>query len=121
MRSVVDWRGMIGTGDLGWMWVRRAGDVWPWDEDDGWYRQQSPITYVENITTPLLIEHQEGDLRCPLDQGMMLFTAMKYFDRAPVKFIRYPGEFHGMSRNGKPWHRVYRLNTFTEWFDHYLK
>lgn len=121
MRSVVDWRAMVGTGDIGWHWIGRAAKVWPWDEDDSWYREQSPITYAGNITTPLLIEHQEGDLRCPIDQGMMLFTAMKYYDRAPVKFIRYPDEFHGMSRNGKPWHRVYRLNTFTEWFDQYLK
>ncbi len=122
MRSVVDWRSMIGTGDLGWHWIRRADNVWPWGAgNDEWYRQQSPITYVENITTPLLIEHQEGDLRCPIEQGEILFTAMKYFDKAPSKFIRYPNEFHGMSRNGKPWHRIYRLNTFTEWFDQYLK
>lgn len=121
MRSVVDWKTMVGTGDLGWSWIRRADNVWPWDEDDAWYRQQSPITYVENIVTPLLIEHQEGDLRCPLEQGEMLFTAMKFYDKAPVKFIRYPDEFHGMSRNGKPWHRIYRLNTFTDWFGQYLK
>lgn len=120
MRSVVDWRSMIGTGDLGWHWIGRAENVWPWDGNDEWYRQQSPITYASNITTPLLIEHQEGDLRCPIDQGMMLFTAMKYFDRAPVKFIRYPDEFHGMSRNGKPWHRVFRLQSFTDWFGQYL-
>jgi len=121
MRSVVDWATMIGTGDLGWHWIRRADSTWPWNGDDAWYRQQSPITYVENITTPLLIEHQEGDLRCPIEQGEILFTAMKYFNKAPVKFIRYPEEFHGMSRNGKPWHRVYRLNTFTDGFDQYLK
>lgn len=120
MRSVVDWATMIGTGDLGWHWIKRADGVWPYGGDDAWYRQQSPITYVENITTPLLIEHQEGDLRCPIEQGEMLFTAMKYFGKAPVKFIRYPNEFHGMSRNGKPWHRVYRLNTFAEWFQTYL-
>ncbi|NMP22129.1 alpha/beta hydrolase family protein [Sulfobacillus harzensis] len=121
MRSVVDWKTMIGTGDLGWHWIQRADNVWPWSGNDEWYRQQSPITYVENITTPLLIEHQEGDLRCPIEQGEMLYTAMKYFNKAPVKFIRYPDEFHGMSRNGKPWHRIFRLNTFTEWFDQYLK
>lgn len=122
MRSVVDWRTMVGTGDLGWHWISRAQNEWPYDGDESWYRQQSPITYVRNITTPLLIEHQEGDLRCPIEQGEMLFTAMKYFDRAPVKFIRYPHtEFHGMSRDGQPWHRVYRLGTVTDWFAQYLK
>lgn len=121
MRSVVDWKTMLGTGDIGFHWINRAQGAWPWSGDDAWYRQQSPITYVENITTPLLIEHQEGDLRCPINQGDMLFTAMKYFNKAPVKYIRYPEEFHGMSRNGKPWHRVFRLRTLTDWFDQYLK
>ncbi|MCY0882041.1 MAG: prolyl oligopeptidase family serine peptidase, partial [Firmicutes bacterium] len=81
-----------------------------------------PITYVENMKTPVMIEHQEGDLRCPIEQGEMLYTALKYLNQAPVKFVRYPhNEFHGMSRNGKPWHRVYRLHTLVEWFDRYLK
>lgn len=119
MRSVVDWKAMVGTGDGGWHWMRRAG-VAPWQADDAWYRRQSPITYVENITTPLLIEHQEGDLRCPIEQGEILYTAVKYLNKAPVKFIRYPGEFHGMSRNGKPWHRIFRLNSFTDWLKEYL-
>lgn len=120
MRSIADWRVMVGTGDGGWHWIRRAGGVPPW-EDDTWYRQQSPITYVANISTPLLIEHQEGDLRCPIEQGEMLYAAVKFLDRAPVKFVRYPGEFHGMSRNGKPWHRVHRLQQMTDWFDEHLK
>ena len=120
MRSVVDWKSMVGTGDGGWHWMRLAGGVAPWQSDDAWYRHQSPITYVENMTTPLLIEHQEGDLRCPIEQGEILYTAVKYLNKAPVKFIRYPGEFHGMSRDGKPWHRIFRLNSFTEWFTKYL-
>jgi dipeptidyl aminopeptidase/acylaminoacyl peptidase len=119
MRSVADWRGMVGSGDLGARWIRRPG-VAPW-VDDTWYRQQSPITYVENIVTPLLIEHQEGDLRCPIGQGEMLYTAVKHVGKAPVKFVRYPNEFHGMSRNGKPWHRVHRLRELAGWFTQYLE
>ncbi len=119
MRSVVDWRAMVGTGDGGWHWMKRANQKAPW-QDDQWYRQQSPITYVENITTPLLIEHQEGDLRCPIEQGEILYTAVKYLNRAPVKFVRYPDEFHGMSRDGKPWHRIHRLETMADWLNTYI-
>ncbi len=119
-RSVVDWRAMVGTGDGGWDWTRRAGGVPPW-VDDTWYRQQSPITYVENITTPLLIEHQEGDLRCPLEQGMMLYTAVKWHGKAPVRFVRYPDEFHGMNRTGKPWNRIHRLREMRDWYTRYLQ
>ncbi len=118
-RSVVDWRAMVGTGDGGWDWTRRAGGVPPW-VDDTWYRQQSPITYVENIRTPLLIENQEGDLRCPLEQGMMLYSAVKWLGRAPVRFVRYPDEFHGMNRTGKPWNRIHRLREMRDWYLRYL-
>jgi dipeptidyl aminopeptidase/acylaminoacyl peptidase len=51
MRSVVDWRTMIGTGDAGPEWIERAQGVWPW-QDDSWYREQSPITYVEQWRHP---------------------------------------------------------------------
>lgn len=119
-RSVAEWRSMIGTCDFSWTEVPRAGGAYPWGEDDEWYRQQSPITYAQNITTPLLIEHQEGDLRCPINQGEALFTAVKAAGKAPVRFVRYPDEFHGMSRTGKPWHRIHRLDEIVRWFAMYL-
>jgi len=118
-RSICDWRMMIGTGDGGPFWMRKFDGAAPWSEHSG-YRQQSPITYVENVVTPILIEHQEGDLRCPIDQGMMWYSAIKHLGKAPVRFVTYPGEFHGMSRNGKPWNRIHRLNEITAWFTQYL-
>jgi dipeptidyl aminopeptidase/acylaminoacyl peptidase len=118
-RPVVYWAGEVGTTDGGWLWMRRAKGVKPW-VDDSWYKQQSPWSYVENMKTPLLIEVQEGDLRCPIEQGQMLYTAVKFLNKAPVKFVRYPNEFHGMSRSGKPWHRVHRLNMIVDWYNQYI-
>lgn len=117
-RSVVDWRAMMGTGDF--IDFREAGGV-PYWVDDTWYKQQSPITYVENVRTPILIEHQEGDLRCPLEQGLIWYSAIKYLGKAPVRLVLYPEEFHGMSRNGKPWNRIHRLKEISGWFNQYLK
>jgi len=117
-RSVVDWRAMMGTGDL--IDFRETGGV-PYWEDDTWYKQQSPITYVANVRTPILIEHQEGDLRCPLEQALIWYSAIKYLGKAPVRLVLYPEEFHGMSRNGKPWNRVHRLQEISNWFNQYLK
>jgi len=115
-RSICDWRMMVGTGDFGSYWIRKFDGVAPW-VDDTHYKQQSPITYVGNVKTPILIEHQEGDLRCPIDQGMMWYTAIKYLNKAPVRFVTYPGEFHGMSRNGKPWNRIHRLGEIVSWVE----
>jgi dipeptidyl aminopeptidase/acylaminoacyl peptidase len=118
-RSIADWRAMVGTGDMGAHWIRRPGV--PFWQDDSWYTQQSPITYVENVRTPILIEHQEMDLRCPLEQAYIWYTALKYLGKAPVKLVLYPEEFHGMSRTGKPWNRIHRLKEVLAWFDTYLK
>lgn len=118
-RPVIYWSAEVGTTDGGWLWMRRTKGVKPW-VDDSWYKQQSPWTYVENMQTPVLIEVQEGDLRCPIEQGQMLYTALKFLDKAPVRFVRYPNEFHGMSRNGQPWHRVHRLNQIADWLQQYL-
>jgi len=119
-RPVIHWAAMAGTSDGNWAWLRRFDMVAPWDDDKA-YKQQSPYTYVSNVVTPVLIEVQEGDLRCPFEQGQMYYAALKYLNKAPVKFVTYPNEFHGMSRNGKPWNKVHRLNQIINWLNQYGK
>nr|MBA3655097.1 S9 family peptidase [Actinomycetota bacterium] len=50
-------------------------------DDPDEYRRQSPITYVGDINTPLLILHSEEDLRCPVAQADELFTALRLLGR----------------------------------------
>lgn len=118
-RSIADWRSAIGSGDLGTFRFKRVDDVPYWD-DNSWYEQQSPITYVGNVRTPILIEHQEEDHRCTIDQAFAWYTAIKYLNQAPTRLVIYPGEGHGMSRDGKPWHRIHRLKETLDWFGSYL-
>ncbi len=118
-RPVTDWVSMVGSSDVGWDEARRAGGKHPW-EDDSWYREQSPLTYVHNVHTPVLIEAQEGDLRCPIEQAMEYYTALRFLNQVPVRFVRYPDEFHGMSRNGKPWNRIHRLDEIVAWYQRFL-
>jgi dipeptidyl aminopeptidase/acylaminoacyl peptidase len=121
MRSVVNRWSAMGTSDTGYNRIGQFGTENWWEEQNmGPYLKQSPLLHASKIVTPLLIEHQEGDLRCPIEQGEQLYAALKA-QKKTVKFIRYPGEFHGMSRSGKPWHRVYRLNSITEWFGEFLQ
>ena len=80
----------------------------------------SPVTYVANIHTPLLILHSEGDLRCPIAQAEQLFVALRLLGR-DVEFWRFPGEGHELSRSGSPMHRVRRAEIIEEWFDRHLK
>jgi dipeptidyl aminopeptidase/acylaminoacyl peptidase len=100
-----------GTSDIwsGYTYLR----VRPW-EDPELYWRYSPIAYVRQMRTPLLIIHSEEDLRCPIEQSEQLFTALKQMRRA-VQFVRFPGENHELSRRGKPSHRVQRFGYILDW------
>lgn len=119
MRSVVNRFSAMGSSDMGWLRVPQYGTL-PWWEEPEPYWQQSPLKYASNIHTPLLIEHQEKDFRLPIEQGEQLYSALKYLGRT-VEMVLYPDESHGMSRNGKPWHKVHRLRTIIGWFNRYLQ
>jgi len=116
MRSVVNEASSVGTSDFGFVDMMSYPSR-PW-ADMTFYRRVSPLTFVENIHTPLLIEHQEQDYRCPIEQAEQLYSALKFLRRT-VEFVRYPESSHGMSRTGKPWLRVHRLRTILAWFDQY--
>jgi dipeptidyl aminopeptidase/acylaminoacyl peptidase len=79
----------------------------------------SPISYVQQMHTPLLIIHSEQDLRCNIEQAEQLFTALKWMGRE-VQFVRFEGQSHGLSRGGHPHSRLERLRHITAWFEHYL-
>lgn len=106
----------FGTTDIPQL-IEREFDMLPFDDLEKSWRQ-SPLAYVRNIRTPLAIEHQDQDYRCPVSEAEQLFAALKRL-RREVVFYRYPREGHEMSRSGEPRHRVDRLNRMVEWFDRY--
>jgi dipeptidyl aminopeptidase/acylaminoacyl peptidase len=84
-------------------------------EDPEAYLRQSPISYVDRMTTPLLIVHSDDDLRCPVTQAEELFVALRLLGRTP-EYVRFPGESHELSRSGSPRHRVLRAELILDWF-----
>ncbi len=88
-------------------------------EDPAEYVRMSPITYVRNIHTPLMIMHSENDLRCPISQAEELFVALRLLGR-DVEFVRFPGEGHELSRSGSPIHRRQRFEIQLEFFGRHL-
>ncbi|MDQ3540401.1 MAG: S9 family peptidase, partial [Chloroflexota bacterium] len=117
-RCVSNMYSTFGTDDIFFASAEQTIGALPWEEPDI-YWELSPISYVDRIETPLLIEHQEQDYRCPVEQAEQMFTALKRRDKT-VEFIRFPDESHGMSRTGQPRHRIERLKYITDWFDRYL-
>ena len=60
-----------------------------------------------------------NDYNCTLDQGIQMFTAVKFYG-VPSRMCLFEGENHGLSRRGKPLHRMRRLKEMTDWFVKYL-
>lgn len=117
-RCVSDFNSFYGTSDIGFTFGEYEFDGTPWEQYER-LRRHSPITYVESMTTPLLIIHSERDLRCPIEQAEQLFIALKKLGREPV-FVRIPEESHNLSRNGTPSRRLARLHHILTWFDQHL-
>ncbi len=118
MRSISNAYSQWGTSDLAFMkgFWEYPGDPW---ESPQFYLERSPITYVRQMKTPLLILHSENDYRCPIEQGEQLFVALKK-QGTPTLFVRFPNESHDLSRNGQPKHRVERLQHILAWLRAYL-
>jgi dipeptidyl aminopeptidase/acylaminoacyl peptidase len=110
---------LFGTSDIGHAFSEAQSGYLPW-ENMQWYIDHSPLTYAQDIVTPLLIMHSESDLRCPMEQAEQLFVALKK-QRKEVVLVRFPDEDHELSRSGKPRHRLERFRIILDWFGKYLQ
>ena len=89
---------------------------WP-DMDELWRR--SPMRYVQNVQTPLLLTAGEMDLRCAMSQSEEMFGALRLLGKT-VELVRFPEETHDLSRNGRPDRRVERLRRICAWYERFL-
>ena len=119
-RALNTFGSFVGTSDIGHYFPEwHSGGPPPWD-DLKWYLEHSPLSYVKQIRTPLLIVHSENDLRCPIEQAEQLFVALRLLGRE-VELVRFPAEGHELSRSGSPAHRVQRAELILEFFDGHLR
>jgi dipeptidyl aminopeptidase/acylaminoacyl peptidase len=82
---------MFGNGDIPLFDIHEIGGT-PLDDPDE-YRRRSPVSFLANVNTPVLLLHHEGDLRCPIGQSEEIFHALKVLGKE-VEFVRYPSGFH---------------------------
>ncbi len=99
-----------------WGALEMGPEPWP-NPEELWSR--SPIRYVKNIKTPLLLTHGEMDIRCPIEQAEEMFGALRLLGRE-VELLRFPEETHELSRSGRPDRRVERLERIAAWFRTHL-
>jgi dipeptidyl aminopeptidase/acylaminoacyl peptidase len=82
--------------------------------------RQSPMACFDTVTTPMLIIHSEGDLRCNVEQAEQVFAALQVIG-VESRFVRYPATTsHGLSRGGPPDLRLHRLREILAWWKRHL-
>ena len=81
------------------------------------YEKWSPLNFVRNWKSPILIVHSQLDYRVDLSEGYQAFTAARQLG-VPSKFLYFPDEGHWIlkPRNRRMWWGVVQ-----DWIDQYLK
>ena len=112
--GLTDLVSMYGTTDIpGYIGSFFMGN--PTKETMELYRQRSALTFVDQVTTPLLILHGGSDQRVPIGQPMEYFRALK--DRGKtVELVFYPREGHGL---GEYYHQMDKVRREFEWINRY--
>ncbi len=93
---------------------RIGGNLW---ENRELYIENSPIFFVDRITTPLLIMSNDNDGAVPWYQGIEFFTALRRLGK-PAWLLVYNGEEHNLTKRPNRQDLGIRMSQF---FDYYLK
>jgi dipeptidyl aminopeptidase/acylaminoacyl peptidase len=117
-RSIVNQISFFGTSDIGPEGTEGETATNPWRDMEASWRQ-SPLAYVENVTTPLLILHADQDYRCAVEQAEEFFTALRWHNKV-VEMVIFEGENHGLTRGGRPGNRMEHQRQIRRWMSKYL-
>jgi dipeptidyl aminopeptidase/acylaminoacyl peptidase len=82
----------------------------------GLYEKWSPLNFVSNWKTPMLIVHSQLDYRVDLSEGYQAFTAAKRMG-VDAKFLYFPDEGHWVLR---PRNRRIWWGTVLDWLEVHL-
>lgn len=119
LRSISNWVSFYGVSDIGVSFAESEIGVTPWGNIAKMW-DHSPLKYVENVNTPLLIIHAEEDIRCPMEQAEQFYIFLRRLGRK-TELLRFPRENHELSRSGMPKRRLARLNAIVDWFNAHLE
>ncbi len=86
-------------------------------EDPEEYMRNSPVTYVSNVKTPVLLLQAEDDTSVPLGQSQEMYRGLRRYG-VKTEFVLYPGAGHSLSLEK---HNRDRAERVIRWYDEHLK
>lgn len=88
----------------------------PWENWDS-YLRNSPLYYVKQVNTPILMLHNDKDGAVDFTQGVEFYNALRRLKK-PIVMVQYKGENHGLAKVENMKDYGVRM---LEFFDHFLK
>ena len=121
VNGLASWVTMQGASDIGGYWpgLEWGGNYWESEEMWDVFRSRSPITFVQNIQTPLMLFGAEQDYRVPIEQEELMLTALRVQGKV-VEMIRFPDANHIIATSAAPRHRVAQWQLVQAWFERWL-
>ena len=80
------------------------------------YIRNSPAFHAKNVTTPLMLLHNDKDGAVDFNQGITYFNTLRQLGK-DVILLEYQGENHGLAR---PANQRDYAGRMAEWFDYHL-
>ncbi len=80
------------------------------------YDAHSPVRYLGQCHTPVLVLHGEADERVPISQGEEFYKGLRFLGRE-AEMVRYPREPHIFTERE---HQVDSLTRILDWYDAHL-
>ena len=114
--GIIDWRTMWAHEDALLQAYQKSLLGSP-EEAPKVYDATSPLTYIDAVKAPLLVQQGENDIRVPPGQARQVVDALKKKGNI-VDSVFYPEEGHGFYKRE---HQQDSLQRMVDWFDKYLK
>ena len=120
--GTVNWASDYGTCEFGVRFNQSYIGGAPWDSTDGTfynraYIEKSPLFRMERVKAPTIIFFGSEDRAVPRDQGWEHYRALQQIGKAPVRFLWFPDQPHGLL---KLTHQRRKLEEEIAWFDRWL-
>lgn len=114
--SICNWISMHGTSDISPGFIEREfkGQT---SFEELW--EKSPLKYVDQVKTPILIVHAEDDIRVPIEQSEQFYSYIKRQGKV-ARFVRIPECTHVMLQNGAPDKKEARLSAMLDWLAEHM-
>ena len=115
LAGISDWFSYYGENGIGDWLIPYFGSS-PYDAPAA-YTRPSPIGFVKNVQTPVLLMVGERDIECPPSQSREFWHALRELS-VPTAYVVYPNEGHEIS---EPAHVADSEARAIAWFDGHMK